>query len=75
MALKERWNCSGRKLGVISWAVDGVLTGDEKQALAGACAISTLIRGRAVVVGVRENADFSLAQYHRIRGRGLMLWV
>ena len=37
------------------------LTGDEK-ALAGACAIS-LIRGRAVVVGVRENADFPLAQY------------
>ena len=35
------------------------LTGDEK-ALAGACAIS-LIRGRAVVVGVRENADFPLA--------------
>ena len=32
------------------------LTGDEK-ALAGACAIS-LIRGRAVVVGVRENAEF-----------------
>ena len=32
------------------------LTGDEK-ALADACAIS-LIRGRAVVVGVRENAEF-----------------
>ena len=56
------------------------LTGDEK-ALAGACAIS-LIRGRAVVVGVRENADFPLAQYllwylHLPREfvDGLLLWV
>jgi len=49
------------------------LTGDEK-ALAGACAIS-LIRGRAVVVGVRENADFPLAQYYGIRGRAVVVGV
>ena len=48
------------------------LTGDEK-ALAGACAIS-LIRGRAVVVGVRENADFPLAISTEFVD-GLLLWV
>eukprot|EP00956_Cyclotella_meneghiniana_P018675 scaffold31276_cov79-Cyclotella_meneghiniana.AAC.4 len=51
MALEESWNFSGRKLGV-SWAVDGALV-----------QYPPIIRGRAVVVGVRENADFPLAQY------------
>eukprot|EP00956_Cyclotella_meneghiniana_P008400 scaffold11292_cov67-Cyclotella_meneghiniana.AAC.7 len=63
IVLEERWNGVGREM-ELQWKEVGSLvgqwmglTGDEK---ALACRI---IRGRAVVVGVRENADFPLAQY------------
>ena len=56
MALEERWNCSGRKLGdswAGGWGVDRRWESAWMQ----------IICWRAVFVGVRENADFPLAQY------------
>ena len=57
MALKERWNCSGRKLG-FSWAVDGVDRRAMIKRLQALAQYLPRICGRAVVVDVRENADF-----------------
>eukprot|EP00956_Cyclotella_meneghiniana_P015084 scaffold22859_cov54-Cyclotella_meneghiniana.AAC.4 len=52
IVLEERRNGVGREM-ELQWKE----VGSDEKVLAGACAIS-LIRGRAVVVGVRENADF-----------------